>query len=196
ERRLREDLNQKFPEEMFFFQAANITNQILNFGLPAPIDIQVVGRDAQHNYPIAQEIGKQVAAIPGAVDVHLRQEVNAPTVAVEVDRIKADQAGLTQRDVANSMLISLSSSGQIAPTQWLNPQNGVSYQIAVQTPQYRIDSFDALKRTPITGSAGGAPSQLLGNLATMHRTSSMGVVSHYDVQPVFDIYANADQRDL
>ena len=124
------------------------------------------------------------------------QEVDAPTVAVDVDREKAAQAGLTQRDVANSMLISLSSSGQIAPTQWLNPKNGVSYQIAVQTPQYRIDSFDALKRTPVTSSAGGAPSQLLGNLATMHRTSSMGVVSHYDVQPVFDIYANADQRDL
>src|ERR1700682_3201564 len=149
ERMLRDHLRKKFPEATFAFQAANITNQILNFGIPAPIDIQVVGRNADGNYRIAQDIQRRVSAVPGAVDVHVRQERNVPTLNVDVDRTKADQAGLTERDVANSMFISLSSSGQVSPNQWLNPANGVSYQITVQTPQYRIDSFDALQRTPI-----------------------------------------------
>jgi multidrug efflux pump subunit AcrB len=116
-------------------------------------------------------------------------------VRVNVDRTKADQAGLTQRDVANSMMISLSSSGQIAPNQWLNPQNGVSYQITVQTPQYRINSFDALQQTPVTATAGGT-TQLLQNLATLERGTSTALVNHYNVQPVFDVYANVDRRDL
>ena len=196
ERQLREDLRRAFPAETFFFQAANITNQILNFGLQAPIDVQVTGRDAERNLAIARQIAADIKSITGAVDVHLGQEVNAPTVTVDVDRDKAQQAGLTQRDVANSMLISLSSSGQIAPTQWLNPKNGVSYQVAVQTPQYRVDSFDALRRTPVTGTQGAASAQLLGNLATVGRTASTALVSHYDVQPVFDVYANADLQDL
>ena len=197
ERVLREELGRAFPQETFFFQAANITNQILNFGLQAPIDVQVLGRSREKNLDIARRILADVKNIPGAVDVHLGQEVDAPSVEVDVDRDKAQQAGLTQRDVANSMLISLASSGQVSPTQWLNPNNGVSYQIQVQTPQARIDSFDALNRTPVTGTESpGAPTQLLGNLATMHRTSSTALVSHYDVQPVFDIYASTDERDL
>ena len=197
ERTLREELGRAFPQETFFFQAANITNQILNFGLQAPIDVQVLGRSRDKNLEIARKILAEVEAIPGAVDVHLGQQVDAPSVQVDVDRDKAQQAGLTQRDVANSMLISLASSGQVAPTQWLNPNNGVSYQIQVQTPQARIDSFDALNRTPVTGAASpNAQTQLLGNLATMHRSSSTSLVSHYDVQPVFDVYASTDRRDL
>jgi multidrug efflux pump subunit AcrB len=132
-----------------------------------------------------RQIADEVRAVTGAVDVHLGQEVNASALAVDVDRARAEQAGLTQRDVANSMLISLSSSGQIAPTQWLNPQNGVSYQVQVQTQQYRIDSLDARGRTPVTAAQVNVPAQLLGNLATMRRTASTALVSHYDVQPVF-----------
>ena len=196
ERVLREELGRAFPQETFFFQAANITNQILNFGLQAPIDVQVLGRSRDKNLDIARRILADVRNIPGAVDVHLGQEVDAPSVEVDVDRDKAQQAGLTQRDVANSMLISLASSGQVSPSQWLNPNNGVSYQIQVQTPQARIDSFDALNRTPVTGTDAGAPTQLLGNLASMHRTTSTALVSHYDVQPVFDIFADTDERDL
>ena len=157
ERILREDLRSKFPEETFFFQAANITNQILNFGIPSPVDVQVTGRNLAANYEIAREIERRMMNIPGAVDVHLRQEMHSPTVYLDVDRTKAGQVGLTQRDIANSMLISLSSSGQVAPNQWLNPLNGVSYQITVQTPQYRVDSFDALRNTPITGTGTAAP---------------------------------------
>ena len=196
QRDLRRDLADHFPDETFFFQAANITNQILDFGLPAPIDIQVSGREKEKNLEIARKIMDDVKRIDGAVDVHLGQETDAPTMAVDVDRDKAQQAGLTQRDVANSVLISLASSGQIAPTQWLNPNNGVSYQISVQTPQNRIDSLDSLRRTPITASGGMLAPQLLGNLATMRRTTSTAVVSHYDVQPVYDIFASTDERDL
>jgi CzcA family heavy metal efflux pump len=196
ERRLRERLNQKFPDMTFFFEPANITNQILNFGRPSPIDVQVVGRNADANYEIARQIERKLVLIPGAVDVHVHQEVNYPEVQVNVDRTKADQAGLTQRDVATSMLISLSSTGQIAPNQWLNPANGVNYQIGVQTPQYRINSFDALSRTPITPGTLSGNTQLLSNLATMRHGRTAAIVNHYNVQPVFDVFANIDQRDL
>ncbi|HXX23772.1 MAG TPA: efflux RND transporter permease subunit [Terriglobia bacterium] len=198
-RRLRERLRAKFPDLRFFFQAANITNQILNFGLPAPIDVQVVGRDAPASYRIAKEIERRVALIPGATDVHVHQEVNYPTIRVDVDRTKADEVGLSQLNVANSLLISLSSSGQVAPNQWLNPDNGVNYQLVAQTPQNRVDSFDALLRTPITlgAVAGGANgTQLLSNLATVSRGVSTTLASHYNVQPVMDVYANVEQRDL
>ena len=196
-RRLRNRLRAKFPDARFFFQAANITNQILNFGLPAPIDVQVVGRDAPASYKIAKEIERRVALIPGAVDVHVHQEVNYPTVRVDVDRTKAEEVGLTQQNVANSVLISLSSSGQVAPNQWLNPENGVNYQLVAQTPQNQVDSFDALLRTPITlGAGSGGGTQLLSNLATVSRGVSTTVASHYNVQPVMDVYANVEQRDL
>ena len=194
-RLLRTRLTQKFPQERFFFTPANITNQILNFGLPAPIDLQVVGRNPTANYKIAQSLMRKVSAIPGAVDVHIHQEVSYPTVEVDVDRQKAEQIGLQQRDVANSMLISLSGSGQTAPNQWLNPQNGVNYQVVVQSPQYRMDSFDALKRTPVTTPAGNN-SQLLANLVTFKRDVSTIVVDHYNVQPTIDVYADVDRRDL
>ena len=149
-RQLRTSLAARFPSEIFFFQAADITSQILNFGLPAPIDVQVTGNDAAANYRIAAQLRNEIARLPGAVDTFVRQQVDYPTVKVNVDRIKADESGLTQRDVADSLLISLSSSGQVAPNQWLNPQNGVNYNVAVQTPQYAVPTFDAMQRTPVT----------------------------------------------
>ncbi len=193
-RQLRVDLKKEFPNLTFFFQPADIVSQILNFGLPAPIDIQIVGRD-KGNYDIARQIEQRVARIPGAADVHLHQVVDAPELRVNVDRTKAGQVGLTQRDVANSVLTSLSSSGQTAPNFWLNPENGVSYFIAVQTPQYKMDSVDALQNTPITSSNATAP-QLLSNLATVEHKTTLAVVNHYNVQPTLDVYANVQRRDL
>ncbi len=150
---LRKRLHEKFPDVVFFFEAANITNQILNFGLPAPIDVQVSGRNAAANYQIAEQIAGRIRAVPGAADVHLHQVVDYPEINLDVNRNKAGQVGLTQRDVSTSLLISLSSSGQISPTQWLDWRNGVSYNVALQTPQYRVDSLEAVLRTPV-----GAPS--------------------------------------
>jgi multidrug efflux pump subunit AcrB len=193
-RLLRADLRQKFPDGTFFFTPANITNQILDFGLPAPIDIQVVGR-GKGNFAIAQELMKKVAAIPGAVDVHVHQQVTYPTMRVNVDRSKARQVGLTQQDVAQSMLISLTGTGQTAPNEWLNPLNGVNYQVVVQTPIYRVNTLQDLARTPVTSPAGNT-SQLLGNLVTFQRDATPIIVDHYNIQPVFDIYADVDQRDL
>jgi CzcA family heavy metal efflux pump len=193
-RQLRTDLAQKFPDGGFFFAPANITNQILDFGLPAPIDLQITGR-GKNNYQIAQDLMKRIAAIPGAVDVHIHQQVTYPTMQVNVDRSKARQVGLTQSDVANSMLISLTGTGQTSPNQWLNPLNGVNYQVVVQTPIYRNDSLQALARTPIS-SPNGNSSQLLGNLASFRRDASPIVIDHYNIQPTFDVYADVDQRDL
>ena len=195
QRALRDRLRAKFPAETFFFQAANITNQILNFGLPSPIDVQIVTRDAEGGYKLAKQLERRISLVRGAVDVHVHQEVSYPEVRVNVDRTKADQLGLTQRDVANSLLISLASSGQVAPNQWLNPVNGVNYNVAVQTPTYRIDSFDALRRTPVS-NPGGSNTELLSNLATFGRGSSVAIIDHYNVQPVFDVFANVEQRDL
>lgn len=192
---LRRKLKEEFPDLIFFFQPSDIVSQILNFGLPAPIDVQVVGRNQAANYQIARQIESRIARIPGAVDVHLHQVVNAPELRVNVDRTRAEDIGLTQRDVANSLLISLSSSGQVAPNFWLNPENSVNYMLSVQTPQYRIDSIDALGRTSIAASGSGAP-QLLSNLATVERRTTMSAINHYNVQPVFDIYANVQDRDL
>ena len=191
---LREDLAQKFPDGVFFFTPANITNQILDFGLPAPIDVQVVGR-AKGNYELASQISKEIAAIPGSVDVHVHQQVTYPTMQVNVDRSKARQLGLTQQDVAQSMLVSLSGTSQTAPNEWLNTANGVNYQVVVQTPIYRISSLPELSRTPVT-SPNGNTSQLLGNLATFRRDASPIIIDHYNIQPVFDIYADVDNRDL
>jgi multidrug efflux pump subunit AcrB len=148
--RLRRRLHEKFPDVVFFFEAANITNQILNFGLPAPIDVQVLSRNAASNYEIARQIAEKVTLIPGAADVHIHQVVDYPVININVDRSKAGQVGLTQRDVATSLLISLASSGQIAPTQFLDWRTGVSYNVAVQTPQYRMNSMAALLRTPVS----------------------------------------------
>jgi multidrug efflux pump subunit AcrB len=193
-RQLRADLKAKFPEAVFFFTPANITNQILDFGLPAPIDLQVVGR-GKGNYDIATKLLKQVADVPGVVDARIHEQVAYPTLQVNVDRSKARQIGLTQQDVAQSTLISLTGTGQTAPNEWLNTMNGVNYQVVVQTPIYRVDSLQALGRTPITSPSGNA-SQLLGNLANFKRDQSPIIIDHYNIQPTFDIFADVDQRDL
>ena len=195
-RRIRARLNHDFPDYVFFTQPSDIVGQILNFGLPAPIDVQIAGRDRAANYALAQELSSRISRIRGAVDVHVHQIVNAPSLLVNVDRARAEQLGLTQRDVAGNLLIALSGSGQSAPNFWLNPQNGVQYLIATQTPQFRLDSIEALQGTPIGVSARTNTPEILGNVATVQRTVTSAVVSHYDIQPVFDVYANVDQRDL
>jgi multidrug efflux pump subunit AcrB len=191
---LRDDLRKKFPEATFFFTPANMTNQILDFGLPAPIDLQVIGHDPT-NYELARKLEKQVAAIPGAVDVHIHQEIDYPTMQVNADRSKARQIGLTQSDVAQSTLISLTGTGQTAPNWWLNPLTQVNYQIVTQTPNYRLSSLPALAQTPITSPNGNA-TQMLGNLASFRRDVSPIIEDHYNIQPVYDIYADVDKRDL
>jgi multidrug efflux pump subunit AcrB len=232
--RLRKRLREKFPDTVFFFEAANITNQILNFGLPAPIDVQVLGRNAAENYQIAENLKQQIEHVPGAADVHIHQVVDYPEIRLDVDRAKAGQVGLTQRDISTSLLISLSGSGQIAPTQWLDYRSGVSYFVTVQTPQHKLDSLESVMRTPVgalqgalssntatslagvanagNSSVGAGPSQtstaygnpgatsggpqLLSNVATVSRGIAPAIVNHYNVQPVFDVYANLDRRDL
>jgi CzcA family heavy metal efflux pump len=194
-RELRRELPRRFPDATFFFQPSDIVNQILNFGLPAPIDVQIVGRNLEANYRLARALAAEIARIPGAADVHLHQVIDVPELRVNVDRARAQELGLTQRDIANSMLVSLSSSSQTAPNFWLNPANGVSYAVAVQTPQSRIDSIPALGNTPIPAPGRAAP-QLLSNLASVERRTAMSVVSHHNVQPVVDIYVNVQDRDL
>lgn len=191
---LRAALKHDFPDLSCFFLPADIVSQILNFGTPAAIDVQIVGRDPK-NYDIASQIQERAARIPGAVDVHLHQVVDAPELKINVDRTKAEEIGLTQRDVANNILFSLSSSGQTAPNFWINPQNGVSYQVLVQTPQYRIDSMQALENTPIVQPNLRTP-ELLSNLASFSRGTVQAVVNHYNVQPTFDVYASTQNRDL
>ncbi len=191
---LREKLHRDFPDMEFFFSAPDIVGQILNFGIPAPIDIQITGRDPK-GYDIANEIKTRVAQIPGAVDTHVHQLVHGPDLRVNVDRTRAEQIGLTQNNVAQTMLISLSSSGQTAPNYWLNFQNGVNYQVAVQTPQYKMDTLQDLKNTPVVAPNLPRP-ELLGNLATVERRESPVIVNHYNVQPVFDVLANVQGRDL
>jgi CzcA family heavy metal efflux pump len=192
--RLRSQLPRQFPQLTFFFQPADITSQILNFGLPAPIDIQVTG-NSKDNYAIAEQIAAQVRRVEGAADVHVHQVVDMPELRVNVDRERAQTFGLTQRDIANNLLISLASSGQTFPNYWLDPRNGVSYLVAVQTPQYRINSVDTLQDTPVKPSGGRAP-QLLSNLATLQRRKTSEVINHYNVQPTFDVYLNTRDRDL
>ena len=194
QRLIRADLAQKFPDGVFFFTPANITNQILDFGLPAPIDLQVTGR-GKGNYALATKLMKQIAAIPGAVDVHIHQQVTYPTMQINVDRSRARQLGLTQNDVAQSTLISLTGTGQTAPNEWLNVLNGVNYQIVVQTPIYRNSTLQELARTPVTNAAGST-SQFLGNLSAFRRDASPIIIDHYNIQPTFDVYADVDQRDL
>ncbi|MCX6623442.1 MAG: efflux RND transporter permease subunit, partial [Acidobacteria bacterium] len=194
-KQLRRQLKREFPNLTVFFQPADIVSQILNFGLPAAIDVQVMGRNQDANYKIARALEQRIEQIPGAVDVHMQQVANAPEFRLDVDRSKAQQIGFTQRDVANSLLISLSSSGQVAPNFWLNRENSVNYGLSVQTPLYRSNSIDALWNTPVTAAGVEAP-QLLRNLAEMKRGTNFAVISHYNVQPVFDIYASVEDRDL
>ena len=194
-RTLRRELNRSFPGVSFFFQPADIVSQILNFGLPSPIDIQIVGRDTVKNHRIATDIAEKLKRVPGAVDVHIQQMFDQPNIRVTADRTKADEVGLDQRDIATSLLVSLSGSFQTTPSFWMSPVNGVSYSVAVQAPQYKLDSLRTMASVPVT-RAGGAMPQLLGNLATFSRGAEQSLVSHYDAQNVVDVYADVQGRDL
>jgi multidrug efflux pump subunit AcrB len=167
----------------------------LNFGLPAPIDVQLTGPDYGQNYLIAQQIANRLRSVPGAVDVHVQQLMNDPTLHLDVDRVRAGQVGLTEKDVATNLLVSLSSSAQTTPTFWLNPKNGVTYPLAIMTPQYKVDSLQALMNTPVSAGAGTTP-QILANVATVTPTMNPAVVTHYNVLPAVDVYASVAGRDL
>jgi len=195
-REMRSRLPREFPDLTFFFQPADIVSQILNFGLPAPIDVQIGGplRNMDKDFHLATEMSARLAAIPGTADVHVHQVRDVPLMRVNVDRDRASVLGFTQKDVANGMLTSLSGSFQTAANWWVNPTNGVDYSVTVQTPTYRVDSPEAILNTPIS-TAGSAP-QLLSNVAQVKRGQTAAVVSHYNVQPVFDVYANVEDRDL
>src|SRR5690242_3569445 len=194
-RMLRKSLPQQFPGVEFFFQPADIVSQILNFGLPSPIDIQLTGPNYAQNYVIAQQIANRLRHVPGAVDVHVQQLMNDPTLHMDVDRVRAQQVGLTQRDVAQNLLISLSSSSQTSPTFWVNPTNSISYPLSIMTPQYKMNSLQELMSTPITGPNANSE-QVLANLASVTPKMAPAVVSHYNIQPSIDVYASVDGRDL
>jgi CzcA family heavy metal efflux pump len=194
-RALRAKLPDAFPGVAFAFLPADIVGQILNFGLPAPIDIQIAGFNAPANRQYAEMLQEKLRGVPGLADLRIQQAVDAPELELDVDRSRAQELGLTQRDVANNMLISLSGSFQTQPTFWLNPKNGVSYNIVTQTPQYQLDSLDALKNLPVTG-ATNQPPQILGALARVSRGVGPVVASHYNVQPAIDLFAAVQDRDL
>ena len=194
-KQLRTILPRKFPGTMFSFLPADIVSQILNFGLPAPIDVQVIGNNQKDNYAYATDLLKRIRTVPGIADLRIQQVFNYPQINVEADRTLAGEVGLTQRDVANSLLVTLSGSGQVQPNFWLNTQNGVSYPIVAQMPQYRVDTISDLVNVPITSTNTMTP-QYLGGLARMTPGPSPGIVSHYNVQPVIDIYGAVQGRDL
>ena len=193
---LRQRLPEKFPGVQFFFQPADIVTQILNFGTPAPIDVAVTGNDQEGNYVVAQKLANEVRHIPGAVDVHVQQAFDDPTLHLDVDRSRAEYVGLQAKDIAGNLLVSLSSSFQTAPAFWLDPKNGVSYNVAVQSPQYRIDTYQELENTPVTGTTPNKPPQILANLVNITTTARQAEISHYNVQPMINVYAAVDGRDL
>lgn len=192
---LRTILPQKFPGSTFSFLPADIVSQVLNFGAPAPIDVQVAGPDKMRGEAYALDLAKRISKIPGAVDVRLQQSTHYPTFGVDVDRSRAEQVGITERDVTNSLVVNLAGSIQVAPTFWLNPANGISYPIVIQTPQYRLDTLGELQTVPITG-INPNNAQLLGGISDIKRTESDAVVSHYSIEPAFDVYATTQDRDL
>jgi multidrug efflux pump subunit AcrB len=198
-RRLREVLPAAFPSVTFYFQAADMTTQILNFGLPAQIDVRVVGRDRATNLLIAGELRRRIADIPGVADAHLQQELNAPAFMVNIDRSRALEVGLNAQTVANDINTSLSSSEQVAPNFWTDPANGIPYYITVQTPEHLVSSLGALGNTPVSTAfaANGPPVPgLLSNVATLQRDSVPTNLNQTNIQPVYDIYASAQGRDL
>ena len=192
---LRMELPARFPGVTFSFVPADIVTQILNFGLPAPIDIQVLGRNLDGNRKVAASMLRSLQRVPGMADLRIHQEFNQPSLHLNVDRTRAAQMGVTQRDVASNLLISLSGSAQTTPTFWLNPTNGVSYNVATQTPQYRVNSLEEIGNIPVS-SAAGTHAQLLQGLASVERGTDQPVVSHYDIAPVIDLYGSVQGRDL
>jgi len=195
---LRLKLNREFPGVMFYFPPADIVSQILNFGLPAPIDIQIMGRDVETNHQFANDLMKQLDTVTGIADLRIQQPFNQPKLHINVDRTKTLQAGFTQRDVAGNLLVSLSGSFQTSPSFWLDPKSGVSYLVATQAPQYEFQSLQDLENIPVTGAGGGtrAPWQQLSNLGTISRGEGMATVSHYDAQDMIDIFGATQGRDL
>jgi len=207
--RLRTVLAQQYPGVTFYVLPVDIVTQILNFGLSAPIDVQFVGPNLDGNRALAERMADEVRNTPGAADVRIQQPFNYPKMTVDVDRTRAETIGLTQKDVATSLLVALSGSFQTTPSFYLDPKSGVSYNIAIQAPQYRMNSLAALESLPVTGTAAAQPAsganggpgaarpvQVLGNLASIAPGAELGTVSHYDVQPVIDLYANVDGTDL
>jgi multidrug efflux pump subunit AcrB len=196
-RRLRLRLNHDFPGTTFYFLPADIVSQTINFGLPAPFDIQIVGRDQVKNRVVAARLVDQLRRIPGAVDVRIQQPGDRPRIDFAIDRTKASEMGLTESDIANSVLLNLSGSSQVAPSYWVNFGLGIQYLLNVRAPEYRMDSLTDLNSMPVSASQPGAGNgQLLSNLASFKRTTGPTVVSHYDIQPVIDIFGGVSGRDL
>ena len=196
---LRRELPPRFPGIEFFFQPADIVTQILNFGLPAAIDVQFSGNNVARNAELAGELVKKIRAIPGAVDAHVHQRLDAPAVDLQMDRTRLQQMGLNANNVGQNLLIALAGSSQTSPAFWLNPQNGVVYNIAVQTPDYQVDSLDALLNIPVSpggGTAAGRTQQLMGNLVEARPASSPAVVSRYNLMPAIDIFVSVQGTDL
>jgi multidrug efflux pump subunit AcrB len=192
---LRTRLADEFPGTQFFFQPADIVSQILNFGMPAPIDVEITGHDLQQSYKIAQQISNRMEYIPGTVDVHVHQLFEQPTLHLDVNRTKAQSVGLNQNDVAQSLLLTLSSSFQTSPSFWANPQNGVNYTVSVQVPQYNIETMQALQNIPVASPHSTTP-QVLGNLVDFHLMAKPAEYSDYDAQPMINVYASVQGRDL
>jgi len=196
-RRLRTRLNRDFPGATFYFLPADIVNQTINFGLPAPFDIQIVGRDRDKSRAVAASLVENIRRVPGAVDVRIQQPADQPEFHFAVNRTKASQIGLTERDVANSLLLSLSGSSQVQPNYWLNPKNGIQYLVNVRVPEYPIDSVAALKAIPISASRPEkSDAQILANLAVLERGKTSPIFSHYNVMPVIDVFGGVSGRDL
>src|SRR6202034_1140547 len=192
--RLRDELPRRFPGTTFSFLPADIVSQILNFGAPAPIDLQVRGNDLGADYAYANKLLAQVRHVTGVADARIQQSAALPTLDVDIDRTRAQYTGVTAADVTNSLVVNLASSIQVAPTYWLNEKNGVTYPMALQTPQYQIDTLPALQNLPI--NASGAPTTVLGGIADISRAHSNAVVSQYDIAPTVEIYATTQGRDL
>jgi multidrug efflux pump subunit AcrB len=193
---LRRELPQKFPALQFFFEPADIVDQVLNFGQPAPIDIRVTASDTEAAYALATRLSRQVGRIPGVVDAHVFQVPDAPALSVDVDRALATQVGLTQRDAVSNVLVTTNSSAQTAPNFWVDPSDGVSYPLVVQQPTYDITSSQDLQTIPVTGALAGRQSQLLMNASSMGRQTTPMVTSQLNIRPVFDVHANVQDRDL
>ncbi len=192
---LRRELPRQFPGIEFYFQPADIVTQILNFGLPAAIDVQFSGADLGANAILAGALLKQIRSIPGAADVHIQQRLDEPTLALQMDRTRLQQIGLNATNVAQNMLVTLSGSFQTAPAFWLDPKNGVVYNVAIQAPQYRVTSLDALLNTPVSATSDGQTQQM-NNVVQIAPDHQLAVVSHYNIAPVIDVYASVEGRDL
>jgi len=192
---LRERLPREFRGTTFAFLPADIISQILNFGAPAPIDLQIIGPQLAQNYNYAKKLLREVRLVPGVADARIQQSNDYPTFHIDVDRTRAQEVGITERDVTNSLVVNLAGSGQVAPAFYLNPKNGISYPIVAQTPQYRLDTLSDLENLQIT-SGSGKQSQILGGIADIKRIRTDAVVSHYDIAPLVEIYATTQGRDL